>query len=279
MREVAKRVFAREYAESDLVVRDGNTEYAPSYVVTPTGAKCNRLYISGVLTEIEKVGDDESYRARISDPTGQFLVFAGEYQPEAAKFFSDAEVPSFVSIYGKTNVYRPDEETVITSIRPESINYCKEIDRDRWIVKTARLTLKRLQNIDQKTLEHYTPDKQQYKKLVQEALEITIGQKPTQKKEPETKKPPIKPKKPDKSKETEEKTEKPIENDFETKTQKQPKEEKPKEEVENQKPSDEDNEDDFLEEIISGEKKEKENKEDKEDSGEKGIEEWDLSGS
>lgn len=275
MREVAKRVFAREYAESEMVVREGNTEYAPSYVVTPTGAKCNRLFVSGVLTEIEKVGDDETYRARISDPTGQFLVFAGEYQPEAAKFLSEAEVPSFVSIYGKTNIYRPDEETVITSIRPESINYCQEIDRDRWVVKTALRTLKRLKDIDKETKEHYGTNKNEYKEITIEALEITVGADktgekttaPTEKTQEETEETPE-----DTAQEPsfeekgfEEASQHEVDNDLE-------------EDDEVEEEEDDELDDEFLEEIISGGNKKTEAEEDTEEEN-KGIEEWDLSGS
>ncbi|OUJ18726.1 RPA family protein a subunit of RPA complex [Methanonatronarchaeum thermophilum] len=279
MREVAKRVFAKEYADSNLVVRDGNTEYAPSYVITPTGAKCNRLYVSGVITEIEKMGDDESYRARISDPTGQFLVFAGEYQPEAARFLAEAETPSFVTIYGKTNVYRPDEETVITSIRPESINYCKEIDRDRWIVKTAKQTLKRLQNIDQKTKQHYNTNTEKYQKMTQKALEITIGieqpKKETAQPQQETKPQKTEPHTSGEAIDLEEPDKEPEDFFNQPKKTEEPSGDLAgSNEIEDEL---EESEDDFLEEIISGGKKDDKKKDDdkKDESGD--IEEWDLS--
>jgi RPA family protein len=99
MREVAWRVFSGEYNASDLEHSTGE-ERSASYVVTPLGAKVNRLFLVGVLTDLENVGTDTEplWRARISDPTGVFYVSAGQYQPEAAKALSRMKAPSFVAI-------------------------------------------------------------------------------------------------------------------------------------------------------------------------------------
>ena len=49
---------------------------APSYVVTPLGAKVNRLFVIGVLTDIENVSENgELLRAHVSDPTGVFTLY------------------------------------------------------------------------------------------------------------------------------------------------------------------------------------------------------------
>lgn len=46
-REVARRVFAQEMKDSNLTSRDENDQYAPQYVLTPTGAKVNRIFLVG----------------------------------------------------------------------------------------------------------------------------------------------------------------------------------------------------------------------------------------
>jgi hypothetical protein len=81
-REIAWRIFACEFNRSNLHISEGD-ERAPNYIITPTGVKCNRLFIVGVVTEVENIGKENSlWRARVADPTGVFTVYAGQYQPE-----------------------------------------------------------------------------------------------------------------------------------------------------------------------------------------------------
>ncbi len=143
-REVAWRVFAHEFIHSDYFFHDGD-EFSPNYLVTPTGARVNRLYFVGVLTEIDNLGAGEDmWRARVSDPTGAFSVYAGQYQPQASVFLSGLDVPCFVAITGKARTYEPEDGTIYTSVRPEELNTANDSIRDRWIVDTARLTYERI---------------------------------------------------------------------------------------------------------------------------------------
>jgi len=50
-REVARRLYAKELNESTLVYKEHEDTYAPQYLLTPTGAKCNRVFVVGALTE------------------------------------------------------------------------------------------------------------------------------------------------------------------------------------------------------------------------------------
>lgn len=143
-REVAYRLFAAEFDDADLEYSDSDEERAPNYVVTPTGARVNRLFAVGVLTEVEPVSDDV-LRARVVDPTGAFVTYAGQYQPEAVAFLEDADVPSFVSLTGKARTFQPDgSDRVFTSVRPESITTVDAETRDRWTVQAAEHTLARI---------------------------------------------------------------------------------------------------------------------------------------
>jgi RPA family protein len=145
MREVAWRLFAGEYNDATLEV-EGTGERAPSYVITPLGAKVNRIFVVGVITDIENVGTDMQpmWRARVSDPTGTFHVYAGQYQPEAAAALSKLKPPVFGAIVGKSRVYSPDPGTIYTSIRPEAIKAVDERVRDFWILEACRSLRKRL---------------------------------------------------------------------------------------------------------------------------------------
>ena len=145
MREVAWRLFAGEYNDANLEA-EGTGERAPSYVITPLGAKVNRIFVVGVITDIENVGTDMQpmWRARVSDPTGTFHVYAGQYQPEAAAALSKLKPPVFGAIVGKSRVYQPDSGGTYTSIRPEVIKAVDERVRDFWILEACRSLRKRL---------------------------------------------------------------------------------------------------------------------------------------
>ncbi|WP_424018591.1 hypothetical protein ACOZ4N_03700 [Halorientalis pallida] len=143
-REVAYRIFAAEYDDADFSYSESDEERAPNYVVTPSGARVNRLFVVGVLTEVEQVNEDV-LRARIVDPTGAFVAYAGQYQPDEMAFLDRAEPPTFVALTGKARTFQPDDsDTVYTSVRPESINEVDAETRDRWTVATAERTLDRI---------------------------------------------------------------------------------------------------------------------------------------
>ncbi|PSP31636.1 hypothetical protein BRC64_09315 [Halobacteriales archaeon QH_10_67_22] len=143
-REVAYRVLAAEFDDADLSYSESDEERAPNYVVTPTGARINRLFVVGVLTEVEQAGED-ILRARVVDPTGAFVVYAGQYQPDAQAFFERADPPAFVAVTGKARTFQPDDADVVyTSVRPENVNEVTAETRDRWNVQAARQTLDRV---------------------------------------------------------------------------------------------------------------------------------------
>jgi hypothetical protein len=143
-REVAHRLFAAEFDDASLSYSESDEERAPNYVVTPTGARVNRLFVAGVLTEVERV-NDETRRGRVVDPSGAFVTYAGQYQPEAQTFLERAEPPAFVALTGKARTFEPeDSDRVFTSVRPESLNAVDADTRDRWVVSAAEATLDRL---------------------------------------------------------------------------------------------------------------------------------------
>ncbi|HLF17068.1 MAG TPA: hypothetical protein VI796_06540, partial [Candidatus Thermoplasmatota archaeon] len=147
-REVAHRLFAQEFNPSRHHIQ-GQGEKEPSFLVSPLGAKVNRLHVVGVCTEVEPVGEGgDGYRARISDPTGVFTVYAGQYQPEAAQVLSQLEVPCFVAVTGKARTYEPEPGSVFVSIRPESVAVVDQAARDQWVLQTARRTVDRMKAVE-----------------------------------------------------------------------------------------------------------------------------------
>jgi RPA family protein len=146
-REVAYRLFATEFDDADYSYSESDEERAPNYVITPTGARVNRLFVVGVLTEVEEVSEDV-LRARVVDPTGAFVLYAGQYQPDEQAFLERAQPPMFVALTGKARTFQPDDsDQIFTSVRPESISEVDAETRDRWTVQTAEQTIGRVEHM------------------------------------------------------------------------------------------------------------------------------------
>ncbi len=148
VREIAHRVFSQEFNAARAHIQ-GEGEKDPSFLVTPLGAKVNRLHVVGVCTEVEPVGEaGDVFRCRISDPSGVFTVYAGQYQAEAAQVISELQPPCFVAVTGKARTYEPEPGSVFVSIRPETVTVVDEATRDHWVMTTAKHTIERIQAVD-----------------------------------------------------------------------------------------------------------------------------------
>ncbi len=176
-RSIAKRVFAHELGETSLSFKDGDDQYSPTYAITPTGEKVNRIFMVATLLEAEDIGKDSEYwRGRIADPTGTMHVYAGQYQPAAAQFLVEAEVPAFVAIIGKPSTYQTPEGHTKSSIRPEAIFEVDAETQNKWIMETAAATIERLKTLNAddevkaKAREHYKVDIGAYNTMVRIAL-------------------------------------------------------------------------------------------------------------
>lgn len=151
-REVAKRVFARELeacreleksARLDFQAADAKT---PNLLISPLGLILNRVFIVGVITELDSIGtQNDMWKARIVDPTGAFTVYAGQYQLDASIFFSTVQIPAFIALTGKVRIYEPEPGSIFVSIRAEEANAVDEEIRNRWVVDTAEQTVERLE--------------------------------------------------------------------------------------------------------------------------------------
>ena len=145
-REVARRIFAAEFDLAEESLRVGDGDRAPTYVVSPGGAWMNRIFTVGVLTEQADVSSGEMIRARIADPTGAVVTYAGQYQPSAAGRLEQAEVGTMLALTGKARTYQPDDgDATYTSIRPETVTEVDGGTQQQWIVDTALATLQRIE--------------------------------------------------------------------------------------------------------------------------------------
>lgn len=165
-REPAKRVFAAELREAYHHFREGTDEKSPTFILLPTGERCNRVFIAGTLTEKKKSeGEAVFYQVRVMDPTGTFFISAGSYQPEALHQISMIESPAHVVIIGKPVVFQSPDGRNLVSVRAESIAAVDKSVVDCWILDTARLTLDRIENYTE------DPDHQKASEFYQRSLD------------------------------------------------------------------------------------------------------------
>lgn len=178
-REIAHRVFAREFNDATHTFRESDDDRAPVYALLPTGTKANRVFIVGTLTETNDVGsEDEYWQGRIVDPTGTVFVYAGQYQPDAAALLRKIDPPAFVAVVGKPRTYETDEGDINVSLRPENITVVDAATRNRWVAETAQQTLDRLDAFNtansqyiQLAHEQYGDTVDPYRQAVIEAME------------------------------------------------------------------------------------------------------------
>src|SRR5450756_2084684 len=150
-REPAVRLFAQELSQTTVAVSKDQGEkadrFAPSYSYSPTGARINRVFIVGTLTEIDEIGGDSNFiKGRLVDATGAINIMAGQYQPEVSgvlRRLSD-KLPAFVAIVGKPNIYKPKDGGSYTSIRPESVQIVDLRAVEMFTAETAKRTVERI---------------------------------------------------------------------------------------------------------------------------------------
>lgn len=166
-REPAKRVFAAELRETTHHFKEGTEDKSPTYVLLPTGERCNRVFLAGVMTEKKKSeGDAVFYQIKVKDPSGFFFVSAGSYQPEALHQIASIESPSHVAIIGKPNVFQAPDGRVLVSVRAESVAVVDKSVKDCWILDAATRTLERIEATEE------TPDLKKAKEIYQQPASV-----------------------------------------------------------------------------------------------------------
>jgi uncharacterized protein len=181
-REPAKRAFAAEFRETTYHFKEGSEDKSPTFVLLPTGERCNRVFLVGLLADKKKSeGEAVFYQIKVKDPSGFFFVSAGSYQPEAMHQIASIETPTveakptYVAVIGKPNVFTAPDGRTLVSVRAESVAAVNKQVHDCWILDTATRTLERLEKTDEnpdliKSKEIYKQSSDVWKRMVHEAL-------------------------------------------------------------------------------------------------------------
>jgi hypothetical protein len=149
-RETAQRVFSKEFNASTVTMK-GDDEKSPLFLLTPLGARVNRLVVIGILSEcLNRGGEGEQmWSARVMDPVGTFRIMAGRFQAQPAMVLSSIKtIPTYVSIIGKVRTYSPEEGVTYVSVRPEYVTLVDKDAYNYWVIETARETKKRIDAVE-----------------------------------------------------------------------------------------------------------------------------------
>ncbi|AGK60991.1 Uncharacterized protein conserved in archaea [Archaeoglobus sulfaticallidus PM70-1] len=170
-REIAKRVFAYELSKTTHSITEGEGK-APKYVLLPTGERCNRVFMVGVLLDKEEVSPDTNFwRLRISDPTGVISAFVGRFQTSAMEAIIGIEPPEVISIVAKVNLFEGETRKML-SLRPESIAVVDIKTRDYFVLDTAKRTLERIKKMLEEEDEDCRLAKEIYGMNVREYIDV-----------------------------------------------------------------------------------------------------------
>jgi uncharacterized protein len=145
-REPAWRIFANELSAS-LEEERGSGERAAIYLLSPLGARMNRVVVAGTLAPPESIGRDSSqpfYRARLTDPTGTVAVTAGSFQPRAMSMLQSITEPSAALVMGKVHLYKGRDGVGYASVRAEAVRRVEPAEIQTEFAEAAEQTLDRI---------------------------------------------------------------------------------------------------------------------------------------
>jgi hypothetical protein len=154
LREPAWRVTTREL-ELSLEEERGKGERAASYLLSPFGARMNRVVVAGTLASPEPLGRDEPstfWRSRLTDPLGTVAITAGSFQPRAMAQLRGAPVGRPAVVVGKVHLFLGRDGVGTVSVRAEAIRSVAEADERATLAEVARQTLDRLDLLER--IEH-----------------------------------------------------------------------------------------------------------------------------
>lgn len=134
--EAACRVFAGELAMA-VPAENGRA------VLVPSGAVCRFVCIAGALTEVAG-HQGGTFEARVADPTGAYRLLTGRGDEEANEALQAITPPAFVLAWGEA-VFRLTAGGGDLVIQPDSVGPIDREARDAWVLRTALLTIERLE--------------------------------------------------------------------------------------------------------------------------------------
>ena len=132
------RVFFDELLKSDFIVK----EHGVTYLISPTCARCGRLFGVGEIKEVEKRGNIT--KIKISDPTDTLDIYTD-------KALLDLKPPKYLAFVAylrprlRAHAHAEKNKGKAVLILVEEAGVVDENVRTNWILNTGRRTLERIE--------------------------------------------------------------------------------------------------------------------------------------
>ncbi len=176
----ACRVFFAELLQSDLVIEEAGV----TILITPTGARCQRLYAVGAVEAVETRGN--VVRIQLNDTTASMPVFApqGRYPAEPVEEHAGAE--RYLAVSGTVNVRTTSDGGRRVLILAEELGIVGDRARASWLLATAQRTMERIEQLrifyddsnsvmgvsSERMREHYARDNEHLDALAGTAINV-----------------------------------------------------------------------------------------------------------
>jgi RPA family protein len=133
------RVFFDEFLKSDFVLQENGS----TFLVTPTGARCKKLFGVGEVEEVEARGD--IVRLKLNDLTATFFIYASRrILGEDITAYTEQRKRTFIAFRGNVHVRESAGTRTKVMLLAEEVGTVVERVRDGWILNTARRTMERI---------------------------------------------------------------------------------------------------------------------------------------
>nr|CBH37191.1 conserved hypothetical protein [uncultured archaeon] len=138
------RVLFEELSESDYVIKENGM----MTVITPTCARCNRLFGVGEVEEVEKKGNIA--RIKINDLTSALNIYTNK------QYISNnrAKKRDFIAF---SAILHAREGAGNFSVLAEEVEEVEENVRNNWVLTTAKRTMERIELLRNRSFDWQSP--------------------------------------------------------------------------------------------------------------------------
>lgn len=135
-----RRVFFEELLKSDFFIKENGT----TFLVTPTCARCNRLFAVGEVKEVEKRGNIA--RIKMNDLTATLNIYTNKVIQLGTFMNANAEEKrAFLAFIGNLHMREGAGKRKSVIILAEEVETVEESVRNSWIINTAWRTMERIE--------------------------------------------------------------------------------------------------------------------------------------
>ena len=138
------RVFFDELSESDYVIKENGM----TTIITPTCARCNRLFGVGEVEEVEKRRNIA--RIKINDLTSALNIYTNKQY----RTTNTAEKRDFIAFSG---ILHAREGAGNFSVLAEEVEAVEENARNNWVLTTAKRTMERIEMLRNRSFDWQSP--------------------------------------------------------------------------------------------------------------------------